>query len=95
MILELSDEPRSKCVANQFTTEVEVTRGPIADAACNSQTKLVEPKLEMVRAGGLFHCGAFVYHFYWVNTHDRFQRDEIDSRLQRSIGPSQCGSGCD
>ena len=52
--MELSDEPRSKCVANQFTTEVEVTRGPIADAACNSQTKLVEPKLEMVRAGGLF-----------------------------------------
>jgi hypothetical protein len=52
--LELSDEPCSKSVANQFTTEVEVTRGPIADAACNSQTKLVEPKLEMVRAGGLF-----------------------------------------
>jgi hypothetical protein len=52
--LELSDEPCSNSVANQFTTEVEVTRGPIADAACNSQTKLVEPKLEMVRVGGLF-----------------------------------------
>ena len=58
--MELFDEPCSKSVANQFTTEGEETRGPIADAACNSQAKLVEPKLEMVRAVGLFHCGAFV-----------------------------------
>ena len=28
------------------------------DAGCNAEAKLVETKLEMVRAAGLFHCSA-------------------------------------
>jgi hypothetical protein len=65
-------------VANNFVAEVEEARGSTADAACNSKTKLVEAKLEMVRAAGLFHCGAAVSGVHWINTRDRFQRDEID-----------------
>ena len=56
--MKLSDEPCSKSVAKQFITEVEVTVDQSVTQPCNSQTKLVEPKLEMVRAGGLFHGGA-------------------------------------
>ena len=69
--LRVAGEMRCKPI---YVTDVEETRGLIADAACNSQTKLVEPKPEMVRAVGLFHCGAFVYRFCWVNTRNRFQQ---------------------
>jgi hypothetical protein len=67
-----------RCVANNFVTEVEEARGSTARAACNTKTKLVEAKLEMVRADGLFHCDAAVSGVRWINTPDRLQRDEID-----------------
>jgi hypothetical protein len=41
-------------VANNFVTEVAEARGSTARTACNTKTKLVEAKLEMVRADGLF-----------------------------------------
>jgi hypothetical protein len=47
-------ERLNRCIANKFVTEVEEARGPTADAACNAKNKLVEAKLEMVRAAGLF-----------------------------------------
>jgi hypothetical protein len=80
-------EHLKRYVANNFVTEVEEARGSTADAACNIKIKLVEAKLEMVRADGLFHCGAAVSGVRWVNTGDRLQRDEIDRRLQEGIGP--------
>ena len=70
---------RSKsCVAKNFVTEVEEARGSTVRTTCNAKTKLVEAKLEMVRAAGLFHCGAAVSGVRWINTCDRLQRDEID-----------------
>jgi len=81
-------------VANNFIAEVEEARGSTTNAACDSKTKLVEAKLEMVRASGLFHCGAAVSGVRWINTRDRLQRDEIDRCLQGSIGPRQSGSDC-
>jgi hypothetical protein len=41
-------------VANDFVTEVEEACESTARAVCNTKTKLVEAKLEMVRTGGLF-----------------------------------------
>jgi len=41
-------------IANDFVTEVEEACESTARTACNTKTKLVEAKLEMVRAGGLF-----------------------------------------
>ena len=76
--MELSDEPCSKSVANQFTTDVEEARGSTADAACTPKTKLVEAKLEMVRAIRLFDCGAALSGVRWINTRDRLHRDEIN-----------------
>ena len=81
-------------VANNFVTEVEEARGSTAGAACNTKAKLVEAKLEMVRAAGLFHCGAAVSGIRRINTRDRLQCDEIDRRLQGGIGPRQGGSRC-
>jgi hypothetical protein len=71
----------NRCIANNFITEVEEVRGPTAGATCNTTAKLVEAKLEMVRAAGLFQRGAAISRVHWVNTRDRFQRDEIDRRL--------------
>ena len=68
-------------VANNFVSEVEESRGSTANAACDTETKLVEAKLEMVRAAGLFQCSGAVSHIRWVNTRDRLQRDEIDRCL--------------
>jgi hypothetical protein len=82
-------------VANNFVTEVEGARGSTVDAACNTKAKLVEAKLEMVRADGLFHYGDDVSGVHWINTGDRLQRDEIDRRLQGGISPRQGGSRCD
>ena len=58
-------------VANNFITEVEEARGSTTNAACDTKAKLVEAKLEMVRAAGLFHCGAAVSGVRWINTRDR------------------------
>ena len=82
-------ERLNQCIANNFVTEVEEARGSTADAACDTKAKLVEAKLEMVRAAGLFHCGAAVSGVRWINTRDRLQRDEIDRCLQGGIGPRQ------
>ena len=49
----------------------------------------MEAKLEMVRAAGLFHCGAAVSRVHWINTRDRLQRDEIDRCLQGGIGSTK------
>ena len=84
-----------RCIANSFAAEVEEACGSTADAACNAKTKLVEAKLAMVRAAGLFQCGSAVSRVRWINTGDRLQRDEIDGRLQGGLGPHQGGSGCD
>jgi hypothetical protein len=84
-------EPSKRCVANNFVTEVEEARGSTARATRNSKTKLVDAKLEMVRAAGLFQCGAAVSRVRWINTCRRLQRDEIDRRLQGGIGPRQGG----
>jgi len=60
-----------RCVANISATEVEKPRGSTANAACNTQAKLVEATLEMVRAAGLFHYGTAVSGIRRVNTRDR------------------------
>ena len=82
-------ERLNRCIANNFVTGVEEADGPTIDAACNTKTKLVEAKLEMVRAAGLFHCGAAVSGVRWIDSRDCLQRDEIDRRLQGGIGPRQ------
>ena len=64
-------------VANNFVTEVEEACGSNVDAACDTKTKLVEAKLEMVRAAGVFQSGAAVSGVHWINTRYRLQRDEI------------------
>ena len=65
-------------VVNNFVVEVEDACGATADAARNTKTKLVEAKLEMVCAAGLFHCSAAVRRIRWFNTLDRLQCGEID-----------------
>ena len=60
-----------RSVANSFVTDVEEVCGSADDTASDAQTKLVEAKLEVVRAAGLFHCGAHVRHFCWLDTRDR------------------------
>ena len=61
----------NRCIANNFVTEVEEVGGPTVDATSNTEAKLVEAKLEMVRAAGLFHGGAAVSGVRWINTRDR------------------------
>src|SRR5947208_13750826 len=64
-------ERLNRCIANKFITEVEEARGPTADAVCNPKTKLVEAKLEMVSASGLFqHCAA-ISVVHRINIRDR------------------------
>lgn len=84
-----------RSIAKTFVAEVEEARGSTGDAACNAKTKLVEAKLEMVRATGLFHCGSAVSRVHRINTGDRLQRDEIDRCLPGGIGSRQGGSRCD
>ena len=60
----------NRAIANSFVTEVEEMYGSADDTACDLQTKLVEAKLEMVRAAGLFHCGVGIHHFCWLDTCD-------------------------
>lgn len=64
-------ERLNRCIANKFMAEVDKADGPTADAACNPKTNLVEAKLEMVRATGVFHCGVTFSRLYWINTPDR------------------------
>ena len=77
-------------VAKDLIFDVERPRG--TGAACNSsnaKTKLVEPKLEMVRASWLFQHSDVVRRFCRINRLDRIQRYEIERRLQRCFGPGQ------
>ena len=94
-IVKLGTVLVERCVANNFVIEVEKAGGSTARAACSSKIKLVEGKLEMVRAAGLFYCGAAISGVRWINSRDRLQRDEIHGRLQGGIGPRQGGSHCD
>ena len=82
-------ERLNRCIANNFVTEVEEARGPSADEPCNAKNKLVEAKLEMVRAAWLFHCRPAISRVRWINTRDRLHHDEIDRRLQAGSGPRQ------
>ena len=70
--------PLKRGVANSFVTEVVKVCGSTADADCNTNIELVEAKLEMVRAGGLFDCAAAVSRIGWINPRVRFQHDEIN-----------------
>jgi len=68
-----------RSVAKSFASEVEKLRG--AESAANflnGKAKLVETKLEMVRATWLLqHCG-IIRRFRWLGDVDRVQRSEID-----------------
>src|SRR5262252_2732746 len=88
-------ERLKRCVANNFITEVEEACGSTARTACHTKAKLVEAKLEMVRAVGLFQPGPDVSSVRWINTRDRLQRHEIDGRLQRSVVACQGKPCCD
>ena len=76
-------------VANNLVSELEDAHGSTPNAAANRETKLVEAKLEMVRAVRLLDYSAAVSRVRWINTRDRLQRDEIDRCLQGGIGPRQ------
>jgi hypothetical protein len=82
-------------VAEGVRFRVEQLRGSHPANSSNIQAKLVEAKLEMVRAAGLFDRSAAVSRVRWINTRDRLQCDEIDRRLQGGIEPSEGGSSCD
>ena len=58
-------------VANNFITEVEEARGSTTNAACDTKAKLVEAKLEMVRAARVSHCGPAVSGVRWIDSRDR------------------------
>jgi hypothetical protein len=64
-----------RCVPNNFATELGKGLWTNRHRSCNTKVKLVEAKLEMVRAAGLFHCDAAVSRVHWINTSDRRQRD--------------------
>jgi len=70
--------PLKRYVANNFVIEVDVARGSTARTVCNTKAKLVEQKLEMVRADGLLDCGTAVSGVRRINTGDRLQCNEID-----------------
>src|SRR5262249_41376465 len=82
-------------VAKNFVTEVEEPRGSTVRATYSTKAKLVETKLEMVRAAWLFHYHAAFSGVCRINSPDRLQRHEIDRCLQGGTGPRQHGSGGD
>lgn len=75
--------------ANCFLPEVEEARGSAAHATGKANAKLVDTKLEMVRAGWLFHPHVALPRVRWIDTPDRLQRDEIDGRLQGRASPRE------
>jgi len=56
---------------------VEHPRESTCTSSIARKNKLVDTKLEMVRAAGLFHCNAAVLRVRWINSDDRLRRDEI------------------
>jgi hypothetical protein len=82
-----------RSVAKSFEFEVEKLRG--ADTAANflnGKAKLVETKLEMVRAAWLLLHRGGIRRFCWLSCLDRIQRSEIDRCLQRRLGQSKGAS---
>ena len=83
-------------IAKSFAFEVEKLYGAESAATfLNAKTKLVEAKLEMVRAAWLLQHRGVVRSFCCFSALDRIQRSEIDGRLQRRLGPSQGASHSD
>jgi hypothetical protein len=65
-------------IAKSFATEVESLRGAKSAASSSSaKTKLVEAKLELVRAGWLLEHVGIVRRFCFLDRVDCIQRDEI------------------
>jgi hypothetical protein len=64
-------------IAKTFDAEVERPRGAKSGSSFIAKTQLVEAKLEMVRADGLFQFVVIVHRFCLLNRVDRVQRDEI------------------
>ena len=77
-------------VAKDFVCDIQRPRGAaIRNRPSDAKTKLVDAKLEMVRAGWLLQHVVIVRRLCWLDRVDRIQRDEIDWRLQRRPGASQ------
>ena len=57
-------------------------------------TKLVEAKLEMVRAAGLFHCGAAVGRVRWLDTMIVFSAMKSTDVYKEAFAASQSRSRC-
>src|SRR5215471_15892514 len=81
-------------VAKILAFRVEHQRGSTCTSSIAGKNKLVDTKLEMVRAAGLFYCSTAVPRIRWINSGDRLQRYEIHRCLQRSVGSSKGGSRC-
>src|SRR5207244_11793888 len=82
-------------IAKSFAAEVERLRG--AKSAANSpsaKTKLVEAKLDVVRAGWLLQHVGIVGRLCCFDRVDRVQRDEIHRRLQWRFDPGPGAHFC-
>src|SRR5437667_2780099 len=82
-------------IAKSFAAEVEKLHG--AKSAANSpsaKTKLVEAKLDVVRAGWLLQHVGIVGRLCCFDRVDRVQRDEIHRRLQRRFDPGPGAPFC-
>ncbi|HYY34902.1 MAG TPA: hypothetical protein VE867_00875 [Candidatus Binatia bacterium] len=75
-------------IAKSFASEVERLRGAKSGGSSNSKTQLVEAKLEMVRAAWLLQHIGIIRRFCCIDRSARVQRDEIQRRLQGSLGKS-------
>jgi len=82
-------------IAKSFAADVEKLHG--AKSAANSpsaKTKLVEAKLDVVRAGCLLQHVGIVGRLCCFDRVDRVQRDEIHRRLQRRFDPGPGAPFC-
>jgi len=82
-------------IAKSFAADVEKLHG--AKSAANSpsaKTKLVEAKLDVVRAGWLLQHVGIVGRLCCFDRVDRVQRDEIHRRLQRRFDPGPGAPFC-
>jgi hypothetical protein len=75
-----------RSVAKKFAFDIQKPGG--AGTAINSYagSKLVGPKLEMVRAAWLPQHSGVLRRSCWLSRVDRFQCSEIDGRLQGCFG---------
>ena len=76
-----------RSVVKRLAFEVEKLCG--AESAItflNAKAKVVEAKLEMVRAARLLQHRGIIRRFCWPSRLDRIQRGEIERRLQRRFG---------